>query len=215
MGLPSRGAVAVALSVVLAGIAWRIHLSNRRLAAENRELRATRNRPLLIRGATLDLLSETTPILENPSAAKARQVLVLVFSASCRISQDNVNNWKRLVDQVAWRPDQEVWFITFDTWGLVAPLVQTLKERNIAFRVHRTRDPAVFPYATGIVGVPLTLVLDPDGPVQAVASGRLGDDSIHAITSCLNNERASRTERPFFAIEPFQDIRALLAGNKQ
>lgn len=203
------------LSAALAAIAWRVHFVNRRLAEENRGLRAARERPLLIRGAKLDLLSETTPIVENASSGKVRQVLVFALSAACPISQDNVGNWGRLVEQVNWRPDQEVWLISFDTWGLVAPIVQRLKERGIWFRVRRTRDRAVFPYATGIVGVPLTLVLDPEGVVEAVASGKLDAEALEVITSCLNGKGAWKDGRPFLAIEGVNDVRTLHSSPKE
>ncbi|HXG31736.1 MAG TPA: hypothetical protein VNJ11_00105 [Bryobacteraceae bacterium] len=113
------------------------------------------------------------------------------------------------MDQVAWRPDQEVWLLTFDTWDLVVPIVRTLKERKVAFRLRRTRDPLVFPYASGIMGVPLTLVLDPQGLVQALASGKLRDDSLRVIASYLNGEKLSKARRPFFAVEGVNDVRDL------
>ncbi len=202
-----REGLIVAAGVVLVAVAWQLYGTNRRLEAENRELRTAKDRPLLLRGAVLDLLAETTPILENPSRTGAQEVLVLIFSATCGICQENVTNWRHLVDRVPWRSGQEVWLITTDSWELVAPVVGSLQRRGVAYRVRQVENPAVFPYRTGIMGVPLTLVMEPQGTVQVVASGKLGMGAFQAIESHLWGQTTSRTARPLFAIDTANDVR--------
>ncbi len=126
----------------------------------------------------------------------ARQVLAIFVGANSSKSRESVGPWSRLLGQVPWRPDQEVWIVA-DNWHADATLLaSTAVEAGARVRSLVVRDPADFSQTTGLGSVP-TALLVLDGRLQLMSSGPVVSEDIQPFFGYLKNVAASYPGHPF------------------
>lgn len=183
-----RVAVLVA-AVALLGFSWYTQIQNRRLHRFTRELLAAREYPYVVTGLRLDILAESELLAasgEVVAPLAPERELLLVSSDECAYCKQNLPRWQELLAGLEPAPDREVWLLTFDSFELLRPVVDQLERSQLAYRVLRVRDPILFSLKTGIVGVPLTMVLGADRSVEVICSGGLGEREIAIFQDHLN-----------------------------
>lgn len=182
--------VAVLLAAVaLLGFSWYTQIQNRRLHRFTRELLAAREYPYMLTGLRLEILAESELLAASAGISvpfDPGRELILVSSDECGFCKQNLPRWQELLARLEPAPDREVWLLTFNSIELFSPLVDQLERSHIAYRVLRVRDPILFSLRTGIVGVPLTMVVGPDRSVEVICSGGLGAREIAIFQDHLN-----------------------------
>jgi hypothetical protein len=156
-------AYAAVLGVLFA--AWRIELQNTSLKQANKNLRAAQDelfassgRPLLIRGFSLPILDHADIIEQFRAERAPKRQLILFYRASCQACERQIPYWERLLDDVR-LSDIEVWLVSIGDGGnLSQGMVRILKKRRLPYRLLRVRSAMPFTIATGIAGVPVTIV---------------------------------------------------------
>ena len=191
-----RAGVAVAAVALLAS-SWYIYLQNVKLRRFAADLLRAREYPYVVTGLKVDLLQDSAVLARAPGTAdnQPSRRLVLVTSDSCGYCTRNLPGWDRLLAGLSPRDAQEVWILTMNTARRAEPLVRRMQAARLPYRVLAVRDPLLFSLKTGIVGVPMTLVLGRDSSVELICHGQLGDREIAVFQDFLNGTGAPG--RPF------------------
>jgi hypothetical protein len=175
-GLRAFAYVAV-LAVLMLG--WQIQRENAKLTRANDVLRSAQaevlagaNHPVLIRGFCIPLL-EHLDLVEDHRVSKAPSTrqLVLVYKASCDSCKRQIPIWENILRD-ARLTNVETWLVSVgDDGGEAKPLIAALRDRNLDYKLLRTRSAAAFAIATGIGTVPDTIVTAGQDTVEFVAPG--------------------------------------------
>jgi hypothetical protein len=207
-----RGFVYGVVALVLAK-AWRVERQNERLADANKALRSAQDeilsasaRPILIRGFSLPLLEHVDTIEVHKVAGPApRHQLLLVYRADCGACKQQIPQWERLIRSPL-LGDVEAWLVSIGKdAGEAAGLIHVLKDRGVPYRLLRTRDAAAFMVATGIGGVPITIVTDREGSVEFVEPGLADGARLDLILEGLARLASSGARiLPFGQMEPLE-----------
>jgi hypothetical protein len=192
------GPAVLVAAVILVALSWYTHLQNVKLRQRVADLVKAREYPYLLTGLKLDILATSTVLEQWPhdsheNGPGGRRKLLLVTSDKCGFCQQNSGNWLRLVASIAPHSSSEVWLLTMDTTNLTLPLVGEMRKRGIPFRLLSVDDPLLFSMRTGILGTPMTLVLEGDSTVGLICSGQLGTREIQIFGDYLNRGVVPRT----------------------
>jgi hypothetical protein len=188
-----RAVIAVA-AVALIVSSWYIYVQNIKLRRFATGLLRAREYPYVVTGLKVDILQDsallqTSPDL-SPADRKPVRKLVLVTSDTCGYCARNLPRWKKLLAGLSPRDSQEVWLLTMNTARRTEPLVRLMQAEKLPYRVLAVRDPMLFSLKTGIVGVPMTLVLGRDSSVELICHGQLGDREITIFQDFLSGTGA-------------------------
>lgn len=177
--------------------AWSTHLQNRNLRKENTMLLKGREYPYLLTGLEMDVAGQIEQVRATaPGRPKRNERLVLVSSDVCSICEKNAEKWQKLLMDTSRLPE-EVWLVTFDTTELFGPLEAALARRGTPYRVMRIRDAKDFSLRTGIVGVPLTMLMDAKNTPTALHSGALTADMLRRFINIVDGRSSLPANRPF------------------
>jgi hypothetical protein len=205
--------VAVAAALVLC---WRVDRENTRLAHLNEALRASQseivasaNSPVLIRGLTLSLLSQMDTVDQHliKGAKPCTRQLILIYRAHCGACAQQLSSWEKLVADSRLR-DAETWLVSIgDGLAEARPISETLRKRNLPYRVLKVKDPVAFVVRTGLRGVPVTIVTrsqNSDSVVELVQEGLAGEQRLELLLQAFAEGSGARGARilPFGEVDP-------------
>jgi hypothetical protein len=178
------------------------YLAAIRLRRENQELRVASDREHIIQPFILppEYLDEISSAHCATSGVAGKTVL-LAFSDRSQFSQANVPYWLNLFKSLEALPGGTVQLVTLDGRDTTATLLRDLSARRICYHVSAVTRPRLFAVMTGIVTLPLTLIVDADQSVRRAAIGRLTPSSLEAVRMGLR-EGGPPTKKPFVLLGP-------------
>jgi hypothetical protein len=112
--------------------------------------------------------------------------LVIATDETCPFCNEEIGNWKSLLDSVSWTPDISLTIVSLSGSSQSSQLLSHIDGRVSSYRVLVPRDPLRFPIDSGIASVPMTLVLDHEGAVRALVN-RLDSTSIAQLVRTLTH----------------------------
>jgi hypothetical protein len=174
---------------------WGLYFANQGQSNVLSELFAARRPQQIINGfvPNLELLTRR----RDGAGVSSREVAaMLVFATddTCPYCNGEIDNWKRVIDSVAWSANVGLTVVTLGGDKLSGQLAAHVGQRAGSLTVLEPLEPLRFPIESGISSVPMTLVLDREGAVRARVR-RLDDTSINGLVSVVANLSSSRITR--------------------
>jgi hypothetical protein len=166
---------------------WKLSVTNKKLVAENVNLRLTIGglKPHLIRNLDLDILPLVVRVDQyHAPSATATESLTLVASDHCSACTRQFPLWKRLLE--AGPPNLEVWLISLDEGKSFSGLVEYLRSNNRPYQQFKVVDQATFVLSTGIVSTPTTLAIQ-DHRLLVYSAGVFTETILSKMKGILKN----------------------------
>lgn len=174
----------------------RLSNENKHLRDSQRELAQSVNRPILIHGFTIPLLAHVDMVEDRRASTAPERKLILVYKTGCGTCRQQLPIWEQMVSD-ARLANTETWIVAYgEARNEVAPLLNILNRRNLAYRLMKVRAANVFAVATGIGFAPVTLVTRGlQDEVEFVAPGLADKSELSIILDNMTGLNASRGAR--------------------
>jgi hypothetical protein len=196
---------------------WRVERANKDLQKSNKELRAaqeelfaTSARPVLIRGFSLPLLDHVDTLEQFRVEKVPSRQLILCYRASCGACDRQIPYWEQFLGD-ARLVGVDVWLVSIgDASKISSGMVRILKKRGLPYRILRVRSAVPFTVATGIAGVPVTIVSvgqRGESLLEFVEPGVADRQRLDLILEGISAEERAKGARilPFGQIDPLGD----------
>ena len=191
------------------GFGWRVSLKNTQLRAENLEIRRAIRMPYIIRGFEMGLVQYLKPVDGGSAPLASGGTRMILFGRdTCPVCETQIPWWKRLADKaVTSGAVSEVWIVSLDDGLKLKDLAEQIRVAGIPVRRYTVSTIGGFTVATGVSGVPTTVVTR-DGRVIAAHAGAFTEEVLSEMVGVIS----SPTTTAHF---PRRGIRELVLVRKQ
>lgn len=193
-GLNRSSLLVVGNALAAVGVLWfglRVSAQNKRLQNENVILRATTEKPYLIRNFELDILPFLRPVNLVASSSKPARRILLFGKDSCNSCIQQLPWWERLIAASAEKGlVTEVWLISTNAGHEFESFARGIAPLGLPVQRYTVATSAGFAVGTGIAGVPTTIVTD-ENRVLLVYAGIMNEDLLRESVKIITEPPAS------------------------